>query len=385
MNPHIWIENTEKGLEKASELLKKGKLVAFPTETVYGLGANALNADAVQSIFTAKGRPLTDPLIVHVHNKDSALELLDLMPSERDIFNALSEDCWPGPLTIIAKAKDIIPMMVTANTGFVGIRIPSHPLALKLLETSKLPIAAPSANRFGHVSPTLASHVFDDLGSTGIYILSGDDEIYSKFTCLHGIESSVVKLNGIEEKLLILRQGAITQERLQNILSKTQISWSVHSIERCANLHDDTSSKIIGEVAPGQALTHYASDIPSVIIEQILSNIGDCHQEKKILQYNFDDLKHIVVIDYNCQLLCLKDSVLAYQDLSSNGSSIEAAHNLFESLRWTETFSNCTQVFLPSIIIGSSIDENDIIRGLSDRIFRAASGKKTYLLITNNL
>jgi len=138
--------------------------VAFPTETVYGLGANALDADACVSIFTSKGRPLTDPLIVHVHSLDQALTLLDQSDLEIvSLFKKLASRYWPGPLTMVVQANlKLIPNMITAETGFVGLRMPNHEIALDLLRTSQVPIAAPSANKFGHVSPTKAEHVYND-------------------------------------------------------------------------------------------------------------------------------------------------------------------------------------------------------------------------------
>ena len=138
--------------------------MAFPTETVYGLGANALDADACVSIFTSKGRPLTDPLIVHVHSLDQALTLLDQSDLEIvSLFKKLASRYWPGPLTMVVQANlKLIPNMITAETGFVGLRMPNHEIALDLLRTSQVPIAAPSANKFGHVSPTKAEHVYND-------------------------------------------------------------------------------------------------------------------------------------------------------------------------------------------------------------------------------
>lgn len=132
--------------------------MSFPTETVYGLGANALNAEACQKIFTSKGRPLTDPLIVHVHSVEQGLTLIDQSDAEVvRLFKDLTARYWPGPLTLVVKANlDLIPMMITAQTGFVGVRMPNSEIALSLLKEARVPLAAPSANKFGHVSPTKA-------------------------------------------------------------------------------------------------------------------------------------------------------------------------------------------------------------------------------------
>ena len=177
-------------IEEASQRLRDGQLVSFPTETVYGLGANALNADACLQIFASKGRPLTDPLIVHVHSMEQGLSLIDQSQAEIiQLFTSLGEKYWPGPLTMVVKANlDLIPMMITAQTGFVGIRLPNSPIALDLLRSSGMPVAAPSANKFGHVSPTKAQHVYKDFHKdTNVLIIDGGE-------CSFGIESTVLKI-----------------------------------------------------------------------------------------------------------------------------------------------------------------------------------------------
>lgn len=207
---------TADGIARAAAMLRAGQCVAFPTETVYGLGANALDAAAVQSIFTFKGRPLTDPLIVHVDSKAKAADLVRL-PSARAaaVFDALATRFWPGPLTLVARACDRIPLSVTAGTGFVGVRVPAHPLAAALLAAAGVPVAAPSANRFGHVSPTRAAHVAADLGGHPIGIMMAEgmgtaadgqttegvldgDGAGSGLTCGVGIESTVAKVEVVE-------------------------------------------------------------------------------------------------------------------------------------------------------------------------------------------
>ena len=175
------------GINQSAAVLKAGGLVAFPTETVYGLGANALNDHSVRQIFAAKKRPATDPLIVHVLSKNDIYPLFEFEnPSvganddgktktkAQLVCELLVDAFWPGPLTIIFKAKPIVPLSVTSGTGFVGLRSPRHPIARRLLEASGLPVAAPSANRFGHVSPTSSEHVMHDLGEEDIAILRDD-------------------------------------------------------------------------------------------------------------------------------------------------------------------------------------------------------------------
>lgn len=200
-------------IKKAAALLQEGKLVSFPTETVYGLGANALNAEACKSIFTTKGRPLTDPLIVHVHSLEHGLSLIDMRDDKViSMFKTLAGRYWPGPLTMVVRANmDVIPSLVTAETGFVGVRMPNHEVALDLIKESGLPLAAPSANKFGHVSPSRAEHVYSDFHKDSeVLIIDGG-------ACSFGIESTVLKISHSEQgySLLVLRRGGVSEQSLQ--------------------------------------------------------------------------------------------------------------------------------------------------------------------------
>jgi tRNA threonylcarbamoyl adenosine modification protein (Sua5/YciO/YrdC/YwlC family) len=202
---------SEATIRTASELLKEGKLVSFPTETVYGLGASALNADACKLIFTTKGRPLTDPLIVHVHSLEHGLSVIDHSDEKvLSLFKTLAGKYWPGPLTMVVRANmDVIPSLVTAGTGFVGVRMPNHQVALDLIKTSGLPLAAPSANKFGHVSPSRAEHVYSDFHrDSEVFIIDGGP-------CSFGIESTVLKITYNYEigkyELLVLRRGGVSE------------------------------------------------------------------------------------------------------------------------------------------------------------------------------
>lgn len=176
-------------ISEAAAALREGRLVAFPTETVYGLGAHAFDAAACARIFVVKGRPRTDPLIVHISTVAAAESLVQLQPAGLALMRRLAKEFWPGPLTIVAPACGSLPTEVTSGSGFVGVRFPNHDLATKLLEAAAVPVAAPSANRFGHVSPTRPEHVMNDLGSHDIMVLRGEESAY----CKVGIESTVVK------------------------------------------------------------------------------------------------------------------------------------------------------------------------------------------------
>ena len=188
-------------VEEAAGALVAGQLVAFPTETVYGLGAHAFDTAAVCRIFEVKGRPRTDPIICHVPTQEAAERLVRLKPQGMALLRRLSERFWPGPLTIVARACPELPDEITSGTGFVGVRCPDHALALELLTAAGVPVAAPSANRFGHVSPTRAEHVMNDLGDHEIYVLRGAE---GASCCEVGIESTVVK---IDEEASIAAQG----------------------------------------------------------------------------------------------------------------------------------------------------------------------------------
>ena len=193
-------------MARAAEILRRGGLVAFPTETVYGLGADATNAAAVRRIFEVKHRPATSPLIVHVDSEEMAREYAAEWPA---CASELAERFWPGPLTLVLPKKAIIPDEVTAGLGTVGLRVPAHPIALELIRTAGLPVAAPSANRFMQLSPTTAAHVRDSLGDGVDLILDGGSTPV-------GIESTVLSLVG--GRPVLLRPGMISKEELEEIL-----------------------------------------------------------------------------------------------------------------------------------------------------------------------
>jgi L-threonylcarbamoyladenylate synthase len=182
-------------IEKAAEIIRSGGLVVFPTETVYGLGANALDASAVRKIYELKGRPANSPLIVHVASADEARELAAEWPGAAE---RLAREYWPGPLTLVLPKKDIVPDQVTAGLPTVGLRVPRHPVALALLQAAGVPIAAPSANRFTQLSPTTARHVREAFGEQTPYLLDGG-------ACEVGIESTVIAVT--KQGLEVLRPG----------------------------------------------------------------------------------------------------------------------------------------------------------------------------------
>ena len=399
----LLIEPDPAGIRLAGDLLRNGKLVAFPTETVYGLGANALNVDAVLDIFKAKGRPLTDPLIVHVAEPSAAKELIDITEDEERVFKVLTSAFWPGPLTVIVKASKLIPPPVTAHTGFVGIRCPNHRLARLLIESATVPIAAPSANRFGHVSPTRAEHVLADLGEKNVRVINGEStERCLDPPCQFGIESTVLKLDGQKKQATIFRQGAITQRQIESVLKSSGIDFAVVALVRAVKMHgtekeeakdpasSSSSTQSGGEVAPGQAVTHYAPDVPCFIIKS-LATVTDTEPSSSSrpssqpLALDWAQLRDgVVLIDYGGKFSSLASKVLAYRDLSSSGDSQEAARALFDTLRWSEAIPGAQRVLVAPVETGNKEiiaeqrqlleDDHDMSLGVADRIFRAASG-----------
>ncbi len=199
-------------IERAAELIRAGKLVAFPTETVYGLGANALDAAAVARIFEVKRRPTTSPLIVHVTSIEMARGLASAWP---DAAAALAGCYWPGPLTLILPKQPQVPDIVTAGLGTVGLRMPAHPMALALIRAAGVPIAAPSANRFTELSPTTAAHVREALPAGVDLILDGG-------ATRVGIESTVLSLAGA--KPVLLRPGMVSQREIEELIGPVEVA-----------------------------------------------------------------------------------------------------------------------------------------------------------------
>jgi L-threonylcarbamoyladenylate synthase len=226
-------------IRQAAALLRDGKLVAFPTETVYGLGANALDADAVARIFKAKGRPSSSPIIVHV----SSMHMARLVASEwPERAETLARIFWPGPLTLVLRKQAAVPDLVTAGLNTVGVRMPSHPVALALIEEAQLPIAAPSANRFTKLSPTTAEHVRQSLGDRVDYILDGGP-------CTVGIESTVLSL--VAEGPVLLRPGGISRQQIEAIIGPV-------TLQAEAPQHAHPS--------PGMHPRHYSPRTPLLLI-----------------------------------------------------------------------------------------------------------------------
>ncbi len=274
----------------AANLLKKGEVVAIPTETVYGLAANALDEEAVTHIFKIKNRPFFDPLIVHIHSLEQAMKYVTRFPEKALL---LANNFWPGPLTLILPKNNVIPDLVTSGLNFIGLRIPDHKLTLDLLKDLPFPLAAPSANPFGYVSPSNAKHVADQLGQKVTYILDGGE-------CRVGLESTIVFFEN-NENPQILRLGGISVEDIEKVVGKVKLNIASHSKPN----------------SPGQLDKHYATRTPIRLISEV--NIND-----------IDGLKTGTLLFSNPipQIPLINQRILA-----PNGSTEEAARLLFSAMR----------------------------------------------------
>ncbi|QLH08223.1 L-threonylcarbamoyladenylate synthase [Candidatus Nitrosotenuis sp. DW1] len=243
-------------IRQAARLIQKGEIVAFPTETVYGLGADALNPLAVKKVFEAKGRPADNPLIIHIHDKKDLKKLARDMPK---ITEKITEKFWPGPLTIVLKKSKTVPKITTGGLDTVAIRMPKNKIASLLIKESGVPLAAPSANFFGRPSPTLAKHVSEDLSGRISMILDGGKTRI-------GIESTVIDLTS--KTPMLLRPGGVTLEQIEEIIGTIRI----HPIIK------GRKSKIMHR-SPGMKYKHYSPNAKIILIEGTDRNV-----DKKILQ-----------------------------------------------------------------------------------------------------
>jgi L-threonylcarbamoyladenylate synthase len=249
----VIVQPSEESIARAAEILREGGLVAFPTETVYGLGANAFSDDATRGIFKAKGRPSFNPLIVHIASVDE-IPLVAALPNSTMVERRIKllATLWPGPLSIILPKATAISSVVTAGLSTVAVRIPDHPIALRLLKACGLPIAAPSANPFSGISPTTAQHVEEGLSDHPPFILDGGP-------CRVGLESTIVTI--LEPKVRILRPGGITREQLTALLGEQEVE-GLQSKPRGGTKSASEGVTSPQPLAPGMLEQHYAPRTP---------------------------------------------------------------------------------------------------------------------------
>lgn len=304
----------------ALELLNSQELVGIPTETVYGLAGNAYDASAVAKIFKVKERPSFDPLIVHTSSLDRVRDFVYDIP---DQAHELATHFWPGPLTMVFNKKSIIPDLVTSGLDTVAVRIPNHALTLKLLENIDFPLAAPSANPFGYISPTTAGHVNEQLGRRIKYVLDGGD-------CKVGIESTIVSF---DQNVTILRIGGCKIEEIKKIIGRVTVK-------------PHTSSS---PIAPGMMDSHY-SPLTPIIIGDIEELIG-MNSDKKIGVLSYKNEHH-------------KIKHIHQYKLSEKGDLDEAATRLFTGLRYLDALNL-------QLIIGEYVPDRGLGKAINDRLKRA--------------
>ena len=300
------IKKDIKFIEEAAEIIRNGGTVAFPTETVYGLGANALNEESVKKIFIAKGRPQDNPLIVHVSSKDISSLVKEVPPIAQELINKF----WPGPLTIILEKKDIIPNMTSADLDTIGIRMPNSEIALKLIELSDRPIAAPSANISGRPSPTEVERCIDDLDGRVDYIIGGESSDI-------GVESTIIDCT--VNPPLILRPGGITLEMLREIDSNIDIDKALKS----------KPSADLKPKAPGMKYRHYAPKAHLKIIRG--KNEKTIEIIREMLENYIEKNSEVAVLTTDENLNRFdKGNIIS---LGSEKDLNQIAKNLFEALR----------------------------------------------------
>ena len=311
--------------ERAVEFLRAGETVAVPTETVYGLAADSLNPLAVAKIFEAKGRPRFDPLIVHLPDREWLERLADFPPQDRRLILELAERFWPGPLTLVLPKREIVPDIVTAGLKTVAVRISAHPVFAEIVRGFAKPLAAPSANRFGRVSPTTAQHVLNELGGRiPLIVDAGPTE--------HGIESTIITIR--HGSIDVLRRGPITAEQL-SAFAKIDIAASREKIS-----------------APGQLASHYAPTTPLRLVEHAKAFSPSLDQRCALLAWNaVEEDKRFVAI----------------RNLSESQDLREAAANLFRYLHELDALS-------VDLIVAEQVPLEGLGAAIMDRLQRASRG-----------
>jgi len=311
-----------KDISKAVALLNQEKLVAIPTETVYGLAGNIFSEKAIDSIFKTKQRPLFNPLIVHIPSIDYLETIVARIPEKAKL---LAEVFWPGPITLVLKKKEVIPDVITAGKDTVAVRIPNHPITLELLKQLDFPLAAPSANPFNRISPTSAEHVESYFKNDIKMVLDGG-------TCTSGIESTIIGFENDEP--IIYRLGSTSIEDIENIVGSVEIKNKNNSVPN----------------APGMLARHYAPNTKTILV----TDISDA-----IKQFQG---KNIGILAFENEI---KNKAIKFQIvLSKTGNVSEAATNLYSALHQLDEQDL-------DIIIAERLPNHDIGKSINDRLQRA--------------
>ena len=331
-------KNLTTGLCRAVTIIKNGGLVAFPTETVYGLGANGLDENAVPKIYEARGRPSDNPLILHISEFDEIKNIVKEIP---DTAVILADEFWPGPLTMVLKKSDIVPYRTTGGLESVAVRMPSNKIAREFIKMTGVPVAAPSANASGRPSPTKASHVLGDLdGKIDMVIDGGTVDI--------GLESTIVEVTG--EIPIILRPGFITEEMLSEAIGRVQIDEAVKNLSPDNNLKPKAPGMKYRHYAPQGKMTIYKGNpekVVKIINEEIIKSEG-----KKTAVLATDETKSY----YKADIVMSVGSRRDYESI---------AHNLFNALRNFDDMG-------AEIIFSESFDENRLGFAIMNRLHKSA-------------
>lgn len=313
-------------VRRAAEIIRKGGIVAFPTETVYGLGADTFNPVAVAKIFEIKRRPYFDPLIVHVASLSGLNDLVTDIPGSA---TRLIEKFWPGPLTLVLLKREKVPDIVTAGLPTVAVRMPDHPMALDLIKAADCPIAAPSANLFGHLSPTTAEHVRDQLKTEIDFILDGGP-------CPVGLESTILSFQ--EKGPRLLRPGGVPVEEIEAVIGSVRGATG----ERIGNKEEPC--------APGMLPRHYAPRTPIRI--DCCERETDSYEGKRVGLLAFEGAKDVSRFNH-------------VEVLSEKGNLREAAANLFSAIRRLDALNL-------DLILAEPVPEIGLGRAIMDRLRRAS-------------
>jgi L-threonylcarbamoyladenylate synthase len=332
----------DEALNCAAEILRNGGLVAMPTETVYGLGANALDAAAVERIFKAKQRPAWDPIIVHI--SDEAM-LEDLVVEVPEGARRLMKAFWPGPLTLLLPRSAAVPDAVTAGRPLVGVRMPAHPVALELIRRAGIPVAAPSANLFGHISPTTAEHVLNDLDGC-------IDAVLDAGPTAQGVESTV--LNPCQSPMVIYRPGAVTAEQIREVGGAVEVFRSPRAL---------AEEPMEALPSPGVALRHYAPKACLALVEAPFERLGEVLDQKA---RSFPGQRLGIMLPTEVRSSVERATLYAWGRWSAPE---ELAHNLYAGLRELDK-RECTVILCPLP------PPDGIGVAIRDRLRKAAVGKE---------
>lgn len=317
---------TSTSIQDAKNILEQGELVAIPTETVYGLAGNIFNESAITKIFETKKRPSYNPLIVHIDSIEKLDQIVSEVPKKAKI---LATTFWPGSLTLVLKKKDIIPDLITAGKNTVAVRVPNHPLTLALLKSLNFPLAAPSANPFGSISPTTANHVATYFESTVKMVLDGG-------ACANGIESTIIGFE--EDEAVLYRLGAISVEDIEAVIGPLK-----------KLLKNDAAPQ-----APGMLSRHYAPRTKIILSSDLQSTVREYENKK------------IGIISFITSVI--PTPTVAVEVLSESGNLKEASKNLYAAMHRLDNLNL-------DIIIASYFPENELGNSINDRLSRATKLK----------